>query len=112
MDIDHELALVARIVAEETVSRAASQLSLAMHRDENAFEREEMNAQTCEREKSKREVRVAKDLDAEVLRLGIMSPATPQVIFCVRNFNFIQTIKSRRTDIVVPVSSHSLLHVG
>ena len=83
LDVDHKLALVARIVAEETVSRAASQLSVAMHRDENAFVKEEKMeekiVQTCESEKSKSEVRVAKDLDAEVLRLGIMSPTMPQV---------------------------------
>ena len=83
LDVDHKLALVARMVAEETVSRAASQLSVAMHRGETSFvkeeTREEKIVQTCESEKSKSEVRVAKDLDAEVLRLGIMSPATPQV---------------------------------
>ena len=81
LEVDHKLALVARIVAEETVSRAASQLSAAMHREENALAKEEKknDDQICVKEKSKSEVGVVRDLDAEVLRLGIMSPATPQV---------------------------------
>ena len=66
------------MVAEETVSRAASQLSFALHREENSSGTEERREEKSE-EKSNSEIRVASALDAEVLRLGVMSPAAPQV---------------------------------
>ena len=46
--LDQELALVARMVAEETVSRAASQLSFALHREENSSGTEERREEKSE----------------------------------------------------------------